>query len=210
MMHTIFTPVFTGFCLGASAIIAIGAQNVFILRQGLKREHVLPIILLCAGVDAVMITLSVLGVGHVVQTVPYLTTALTYGGAAFLLWQGLQALRHMMSHNHLTLEDQPPQSLKKVMMMTCGFTLLNPHLYLDTVLLMGSVSLTQPEASRPYFGLGAIMASFVWFPLLGYGAAILKPIFSNPLSWRILDGLTALIMLTLAGTLIYHAALPNP
>ncbi|MUG05372.1 amino acid transporter [Bombella sp. ESL0378] len=206
-MASPITPIFTGFCLGASAIIAIGAQNIFILRQGLKREHVLPIILFCAGVDAVMITLSILGVGQIVQTVPYLTTLLTYGGAAFLLWQGIQAIRHMMSNNYITLEEQPPQSLKKVMAMTCGFTLLNPHLYLDTVLLMGSVSLTQPEASRPYFGLGAIAASFVWFPLLGYGARILRPFFSNPLSWRVLDGITALIMLTLAGTLLYHAAI---
>lgn len=206
-MASPITPIFTGFCLGASAIIAIGAQNIFILRQGLKREHVLPIILFCAGVDAVMITLSILGVGQIVQTVPYLTTLLTYGGAAFLLWQGIQAIRHMMSNNYITLEEQPPQSLKKVMAMTCGFTLLNPHLYLDTVLLMGSVSLTQPEASRPYFGLGAIAASFVWFPLLGYGARILRPFFSNPLSWRVLDGITALIMLTLASTLLYHAAI---
>ncbi|UPO79776.1 amino acid transporter [Parasaccharibacter sp. TMW 2.1888] len=206
-MHTIITPIMTGFCLGASAIIAVGAQNLFILRQGLKREHVLPIILLCACVDAVFITASVHGVGKVVAAMPFFTDILTYAGAAFLIWQGLSALRHMTTSSSVTLEDQPPQSLRKVIAMTCGFTLLNPHLYLDTVLLMGSVSLTQPEGSRSWFGLGAVLASFVWFPLLGYGARVLRPFFSNPLSWRILDGVTAAIMLTLAGTLLYHAGL---
>lgn len=115
----------------------------------------------------------------------------------------------MMSSTTIILDEQPRQSLRKVMTMTCGFTLLNPHLYLDTVLLMGSVSLSQPEAGRPYFGLGAVLASFVWFPLLGYGARVLKPVFSSPLAWRVLDGLTAAIMLTLAGTLLYHAAGPG-
>ena len=207
-MHTIIAPIITGFCLGASAIIAVGAQNLFILRQGLKQEHVLPIILLCASVDAILIMASVLGVGQIVGTIPYFTTILTYTGAAFLIWQGLSALRHMMSASTITLEEQPRQSLRKVMTMTCGFTLLNPHLYLDTILLMGSVSLSQPEAGRPYFGLGAVLASFVWFPLLGYGARALRPIFSSPFAWRVLDGLTAAIMLTLAGTLLCHAAIP--
>lgn len=206
-MHIFLTPIITGFCVGASAIIAVGAQNLFILRQGLKQEHILPIILLCAGVDAVLITASVCGISRIVETIPYLTAILSYGGAAFLIWQGLAALRHMMTSSAVTLEAQPQQSLRKVMLMTCGFTLLNPHLYLDTILLMGSVSLTQPEAARPYFSFGAILASFVWFPLLGYGARILRPVFSNPLSWRILDGLTAIIMLSMAGTLLYHAAL---
>ncbi|MCX8667179.1 amino acid transporter [Acetobacteraceae bacterium B3987] len=205
-MHTIITPIITGFCLGASAIIAIGAQNLFILRQGLKKEHVLPILLLCASVDAIFITASIHGVGKIVEAMPLFTNILTYAGAAFLIWQGISALRHMTTSSSITLNDQPSQSLKKVMTMACGFTLLNPHLYLDTVLLMGSVSLTQPEESRSWFGLGAVLASFVWFPLLGYGARVLRPFFSNPLSWRILDGLTAAIMLTLAGTLLYHAA----
>lgn len=208
-MHTIIAPITTGFCLGASAIIAIGAQNLFILRQGLKQEHILPIILLCACVDAILIMASVLGVGRTVGTLPYVTDILTYAGAAFLIWQGISALRHMMGSTTIILDEQPRQSLRKVMTMTCGFTLLNPHLYLDTVLLMGSVSLSQPEAGRPYFGLGAVLASFVWFPLLGYGARVLKPVFSSPLAWRVLDGLTAAIMLTLAGTLLYHAAGPG-
>ncbi|OOL17402.1 amino acid transporter [Bombella intestini] len=206
-MHTIITPIITGFCLGASAIIAVGAQNLFILRQGLKKEHVLPILLLCASVDAIFITASVHGVGKIVRAMPFVTDILTYAGAAFLIWQGISALRHMATNSQISLEAQPPQSLKKVMAMTCGFTLLNPHLYLDTVLLMGSVSLSQPEESRSWFGFGAVLASFVWFPLLGYGARVLRPFFSNPLSWRILDGLTAVIMLTLAGTLLYHTAL---
>ncbi len=201
------TPLVTGFCLGASLIIAVGAQNIFILRQGLKREHILPIILFCSGVDALLISASVSGVSRFVQAIPHLTDILTYGGAGFLLWQGGRALHNMLTVTPLPLEEQPRQSLQKSMMMTAGFTLLNPHLYLDTLLLMGSVSLTQPLHERPLFGAGAILASFIWFPFLGFGARILKPFFTNPLSWRVLDGITAIIMLSLAGILIYHSTL---
>ncbi|MCR1809671.1 LysE/ArgO family amino acid transporter [Sulfurospirillum sp. hDNRA2] len=188
----------SGFSLGFSLILAIGAQNAFVLKQGIKKEHVFVICLICALSDAVLIFAGVFGFGYLVEQFPTLQTVAKYGGFVFLVTYGLKSFYTAWSMTHeLNPLDQPIASLVKTVLIVLAFTWLNPHVYLDTVILLGSVS-TKFGSLAPMFGLGAMSASFVFFFSLGYGARILTPVFQKPLSWKILEVLIGIIMLSLA------------
>ncbi|WP_210163256.1 LysE/ArgO family amino acid transporter [Niveispirillum irakense] len=204
------TPFLTGFALSAALIIAIGAQNLFVLRQGLRREHVGPIVLFCAAADALLISAGVAGIGTMLGALPVLTLALTLGGAAFLGWYGVKALRRVTVSDAMIVQAGEGLTLGRALAAAVGFTLLNPHVYLDTVLLMGTAGAAQPADVRPFFVAGAIAASFLWFTSLGYGARILAPLFARPVAWRVLDGLVGVTMLVLAGSLLLRAFLQEP
>jgi L-lysine exporter family protein LysE/ArgO len=195
----------TGFALSAALIMAIGAQNLFVLRQGVRREHVGPVVLLCGGADALLIVLGVSGVGASLAALPQLDQALAWGGAGFLGWYGLKALRRVGASEAMPVGTAGGTTLARAMAATAGFTFLNPHVYLDTLLLMGAAGSAQPEALRPPFVAGAVAASFAWFSALGYGARLLAPLFARPAAWRALDGLVAVTMLTLAVSLVARA-----
>jgi L-lysine exporter family protein LysE/ArgO len=191
-----------GFFLGLSLILAIGAQNAFVLRQGLAREHVFAICLICALSDAALIAAGVAGFGWIVETSPAAVDALRWGGAVFLAVYGARALWSAVSGaGALRAASESAQSLGRAVTLCLAFTWLNPHVYLDTVVLVGAVAAGQDEG-RWIFGAGAMTASFVFFFALGYGARMLAPVFARPLAWRILDGVIAIFMWGLAVTLM--------
>ncbi|MEC7985740.1 MAG: LysE/ArgO family amino acid transporter [Myxococcota bacterium] len=192
----------SGFGLGFSLILAIGAQNAFVLKQGLKKQHVFLVCALCACSDAVLITLGVSGFGALVERYPSIEQIARYGGAAFLIAYGLMSLYSAYSKSHsLKPAADVSESAWKVTLICLGFTWLNPHVYLDTVVLLGSVS-TQFTDEIGAFTLGAISASFVFFFGLGYGARILIPIFRKDASWKVLELGIGVLMFTLAVSLI--------
>lgn len=195
------TPYLTGFFTSAALIMAIGAQNAFVLRQGLKREHVGAVVAVCALSDALLIALGVAGMGALVQRSPALLEAARWGGVLFLGAYALQALRRAWRGEHLTPGQDRPLSLKGAVATCLAFTYLNPHCWLDTVVLLGSLGSQQAAGQRPWFGAGAASASLVWFVSLGYGARLLAPVFARPLAWRLLDSLIAVVMAGLAGGL---------
>jgi L-lysine exporter family protein LysE/ArgO len=203
----------TGFALSATLIIAIGAQNAFVLRQGIRREHVAPIVLFCASADLLLIAAGVAGLAGVLGDSPGLVAVLTVAGSAFLAWYGVRALGRALSPGalHATAGTES-LSLGAAMAQAAGFTLLNPHVYLDTVLLMGSIGTRQPPDMRGWFVGGAACASGVWFTTLGFGARVLAPVFARPRAWRMLDTVVGLTMLTLAVMLVRQgmAGLPAP
>ena len=193
---------FSGFGLSLSFILAIGAQNAFVLKQGIKKEHVFIICSICALSDAVLITFGVSGFGYLVEQFPSLQSVARYGGFAFLSLYGLKSFWTAWSMSHeLNPATAVSTSLKKTVLLTLAFTWLNPHVYLDTVVLLGSVS-TKFHNDAVMFALGAISASFVFFFSLGYGARILTPIFQKPMAWKILEFLIGIVMLSLALMLI--------
>ncbi|MDH4059388.1 MAG: LysE/ArgO family amino acid transporter [Aquincola sp.] len=199
----------TGFALGASLIIAIGAQNAFVLRQGLRREHVGAIVLFCAAADAVLMVLGVSGVGRALAAAPSLASAMTALGAAFLAVYGVRALWRATRPGRLDANTPlGGGSRRAVLAQAAAFTLLNPHVYLDTVLLVGAVGAQQAPAWRPHFLLGACSASALWFTALGYGARALAPWFARPAAWRVLDFAVGLTMLALAVGLTRRLPLP--
>lgn len=198
-------PFLSGFALSAALIMAIGAQNLFVLRQGLRGEHVGPIVLFCSLSDAVLIVAGVGGVGAALSAAPQLAVALTLGGAAFLAWYGIAALRRTAAPRGVAVETTGALSLGRVLATGAAFTFLNPHVYLDTVLLMGTAGAAQPADARAMFTLGAVCASFVWFASLGYGARLLQPLFMRPAAWRILDAIVGVVMLVLAASLLAGA-----
>ncbi len=196
----------TGFAVCATLIVAIGAQNAFVLRQGIRREHVAPIVLFCAVADLLLIGAGVAGLGAFLGDSPMLVGALTTAGSAFLVWYGLRALRRAAAPQTLrAASGTEPLSLGNAMVQAAGFTLLNPHVYLDTVLLMGSVGTRQPPDMRVWFVGGAACASGIWFTALGFGARLLAPIFARPRAWKLLDTVVGLTMLVLAVVLIRQA-----
>ncbi len=191
----------TGFATGLSLIVAIGAQNAFVLRQGIRREHVVPVVAVCALSDALLITAGVAGLGAALQARPTALTVAKFAGAAFLAAYGVFALRRAARADHpaLTAADQAPAALAGVVLACLGFTYLNPHVYLDTVVLLGVLANQQGDHGRWLFGAGAAIASVVWFTGLGAFGRTLGPLFAKPLSWRVLDGLIAAVMLSLGG-----------
>lgn len=191
----------TGFALSATLIIAIGAQNAFVLRQGLKREHVGPIVAWCASSDALLMAAGVLGLGRLITLWPSLAQTMTLLGALFLVGYGLRALYLALRPKPLTPGPGPALSLAAALSQAAAFTLLNPHVYLDTVVLVGAVGSAQPAELRPAFLIGAAGASVAWFSLLGYGARLLAPWFARPSAWRWLDAGIGLTMLLLAALL---------
>jgi L-lysine exporter family protein LysE/ArgO len=198
-------PFFTlleGFGLGASLIIAIGAQNAFVLRQGLKRQHVFLSAAFCSLADLVLIAGGVFGLGAVVRDQAWFLTLMTWGGAAFLGWYGTKAARRAWRPGTLEAGDEAPLPVIAVVATLAAFTFLNPHVYLDTVLLLGGLGARHPAAEQPWFVLGASLASVTWFFGLAYGARLLAPLFQKAVTWRVLDGLIAAVMFLLAGGLV--------
>jgi L-lysine exporter family protein LysE/ArgO len=183
-----------GLFLGFSLIIAIGAQNAFVLRQGLRREHVFAVCLACSLSDAVLIAGGVSGLGFITQHVPWLEPVMRYGGAAFLLAYAVRsALAALRSDGSLLPSPVAASTLQATLATCLAFTWLNPHVYLDTVVLLGSVS-TQYAGEKVGFALGAVSASFLFFFALGYGARFLRPLFAKAASWRLLDAAIAITM----------------
>jgi L-lysine exporter family protein LysE/ArgO len=193
-----------GFFTSAALIVAIGAQNAFVLRQGLKREHVLAVVLVCALSDVLLISLGVAGLGTLVQRDPLLLAVARWGGAGFLAIYGLSAARRALAGERLAAGSSAPLSRRAAVLACLGFTYLNPHCWLDTVVLVGSLSAQHGQA-RWTFGAGAAAASGVWFVALGYGARLLAPLFAKPAAWRVLDGAIAAVMWSLALTLVLRA-----
>lgn len=193
-----------GFFTSAALIVAIGAQNAFVLRQGLKREHVLAVVGVCALSDVLLISIGVAGLGTLVQREPVVLAVARWGGALFLAAYGLFAARRALAGERLHAASGAPLSRRAAVLACLGFTYLNPHCWLDTVVLVGSLSAQHGEA-RWTFGAGAAAASLVWFFGLGYGARVLAPLFAKPAAWRILDGGIAAVMWSLAITLVLRA-----
>lgn len=189
-----------GFLTGLSLIVAIGAQNAFVLRQGLRRQHVLAVVLICAFSDALLIVLGIAGLGAAINSVPLLLEVFRYGGAAYLLWFAIGAIRRAIKPSALVESEQQVDSLRQTIVTALALTYLNPHVYIDTVLLLGSIA-NQFE-DRWLFGVGAASASFVWFFTLGFGASWLGKYVKKPVFWRILDVFIAIVMITIAAMLL--------
>ncbi len=195
-----------GLALSFGLIVAIGAQNAFVLRQGLRREHVGSVVLFCAMADAVLILAGVLGMAQALGERPSLARFLALAGATFLLLYGVQALRRARRSNQLRASaGGDGLSRRAALAQAAAFTLLNPHVYLDTVLLVGSIGAQQASALRGWFVAGAGSASLFWFVSLGFGARWLAPWFARPKAWQVLDGLIGVTMLVLSALLLRHA-----
>lgn len=189
----------TGMAMGLSLIVAIGAQNAFVLRQGLRDEHVFAVALTCSLSDAILIAAGVSGFGKITGSLPWIEPAMRWGGAAFLVWYGTMSLRSALrSTEALTSEASVPRAgFGEVMLACLTFTWLNPHVYLDTVALLGTIS-TQFPGREASFAAGAMSGSFLFFFSLAYGATKLGPIFAWPVAWRILEATIAVVMWTIA------------
>jgi len=195
-----------GLALSLGLIVAIGAQNAFVLRQGLRREHVGSVVAFCAVADALLITAGVLGMAQALGDHPGLARALALAGALFLAVYGWRALRRARQPQRLqAASGDEGIGRGAALAQAAAFTLLNPHVYLDTVLLVGSIGAQQPAGLRVWFVAGASAASLAWFGLLGYGARWLAPWFARPRAWQVLDALIGLTMWVLAALLLRHA-----
>lgn len=203
-MPPLFAPALSGFLLGASLIIAIGAQNAFILRQGLLRRHVFILCLICGFSDAVLIGLGVAGLGSLIAGSSLLLAIVTLGGAVFLACYAVLAFRRALNPEAMKAANEGGTSLRAAIATCLAFTFLNPHVYLDTVLLVGGLSARFEGSARLAYAIGAMSASFVWFFGLGYGARLLAPVFAKPSAWRVLDLLIALVMAGLSLSLVHR------
>jgi len=192
----------TGFATGLGLIIAIGAQNAFVLRQGLRREYVFPIVLFAAVSDALLIIVGIAGLGALIQGFPLALEVIRYAGAAYLTWFGISAVRRAMKPSTLEAASEGKGTLAGAQLSIAALTYLNPHVYLDTVILLGGVA-NQFNDDRWVFGLGAATASFVWFFSLGYVAKFLSRFVSSPKFWRVLDSFIAVVMFTIAVLLLF-------
>ncbi|MEO1747102.1 MAG: LysE/ArgO family amino acid transporter [Pseudomonadota bacterium] len=203
-MPSAFSVAIAGFFLGASLIIAIGAQNAFILRLGLARQHVLVCCLICALSDALLIVAGVAGLGTLISGNTVLLGIAKWGGIAFLTAYAFFAFHRAWKPQAMDAGKSVPDagSLKAAVATCLALTFLNPHVYLDTVILLGSISTRYDDTVRPLFAAGAVLASFVWFFSLGYGARLLQPLFAKPVSWRVLDIGIGCVMLTIAWSLL--------
>jgi L-lysine exporter family protein LysE/ArgO len=203
MLNTAFM---TGLALGATLIIAIGSQNAFVLRQGLRREHVAAVVAFCIVADFALITAGVAGLASILGNAPLLTTVLTLGGVLFLAGYGIRALKQAFRPRSMVPNNAGRSlPLRSVLAHAAGFTFLNPHVYLDTVLLVGSIGARQAPELRGWFIGGAAVASVGWFSALGFGARLLTPLFARPVAWRILDAFVGLTMVALAANLAAQA-----
>ncbi|ABV87297.1 LysE/ArgO family amino acid transporter [Shewanella pealeana] len=193
-----------GMGIGGSLIMAVGAQNAFVLKQGLRRSHSLPIAAICSFIDAIMITAGVAGLGHLILAFPLIKDIASIGGALFLIIYGYGALKSSFSESRMESEEAlAADSLKKAVLTTLAISLLNPHLYLDTVVLLGSISVQFEGTEKQWFGAGAVLASFVWFFSLSLGAKYLSPVFKKPKAWCYLDRFICITMWSIAAALIY-------
>ena len=205
------TSMLLGFGTGLSLIVAIGAQNAFVLRQGILRQHVLPIVLICGLTDALLEILGIAGIGFVVERAPVVLEVIRWGGVAFLLWYAWGAAKRAMRPGVLVADEgdaagagSDAGSLKRAVLACLAITYLNPHVYLDTMVLMGSVGNAQGDPARWWFAMGGGVASIIWFAVLGYGARALTRFFATPRSWQILDWIIVVVMLVIAGRLAFE------
>jgi L-lysine exporter family protein LysE/ArgO len=193
-----FSTYMTGLTMGLTLIVAIGAQNAFVLRQGLRGEHVFAVVLACALSDAILITIGVTAFRQMATILPALEPAMRYAGAAFLFWYGAKSLQSVLGPaNALVAAAGNASSLSTTLATCLALTWLNPHVYLDTVVLLGTISTQFPGAEKAFWA-GAVTSSFLFFFSLGYGARWLRPIFANFQAWRILEGVIALTMWLIA------------
>lgn len=193
----------SGLVAGLALIVAIGAQNAFVLRQGIRREHVLVVVGICALSDALLISAGTLGIGAVVERAPWALTALRWGGAAYLVWFAIGSFRAALTDRRLTAaaDDGGGGSLRRAVLTTLGLTFLNPHVYLDTVVMLGSLAQRHGEL-RWAFAAGAMTGSVLWFGALGLGARALAGPLDRPGTWRALDVAVGVVMLLIAARLI--------
>ncbi len=193
----------TGMMIGLGLIVAIGAQNAFVLRQGLRDEHVFAVCLTCAVSDAALIVLGVTGFGSIAMALPWLDPVMRWCGAAFLAWYGAKSLRAALGSTEALTADPAakPRGLLRTLLACLAITWLNPHVYLDTVVLLGTVS-TQFPGWEASFAAGAILGSLLFFFALGYGAGWLRPLFARPSAWRVLEGAIAVVMWSIAFKLV--------
>lgn len=191
-----------GLVLGLGLIIAIGAQNAFVLTQGVRKKYNLIIPFICSLSDAVLISIGVLGTGNLLASNRILEIAASAGGALFLTWYGYRSFRSFLNPGKMDQSGEGPQNLKAAVLFTLAVTLLNPHVYIDTILLIGGISSSYYGKLKYGFGAGAISASIIWFFSLSLGGRILSPLFSKPFAWKILDLFVTAIMWVMAGKLI--------
>lgn len=202
MLH--FSTYLSGLGLGAGLIMAIGAQNIHVLRTGLRREHVGLTVLACILIDATLIALGVAGMGAAVQSSPLLLSLARWGGAAFLLWYGLRSWRAVFASGALKVEPSRIRtSTRQALISVLALSLLNPHVYLDTVVLLGAIGGSFPEDQRPSFAAGAVCASVIWFTSLGFGATRLSGLFARPVAWKWIDGVAGTTMLALSASVAF-------
>lgn len=195
-----------GFVLGAGLILAIGAQNLYVLRQGLRRSHVFTVAMACSIIDAALIVAGVAGMGTLIAANETLTRAAAWGGAAFLLVYGAVALRAAIRPTRIAIDVEatgPAETLPRVLGTVAAFSLLNPHVYLDTVVILGGLGAQYPADSRSAFAAGATVASFTWFFALAYGARVAAPLFVKPQAQRLLDLFVWIVMWGIAGGLMW-------
>ena len=201
-------PFFAGMATGASLIIAIGAQNAFVLTQGIGKQHCFVVALICALCDAVLISAGVAGMGSLIEQSPKLLSIASGGGSLFLFIYGLRSLYSAVQADQGLQETKThTTSRRQVILTTLAITLLNPHVYLDTVVLLGSISTTFANQNRYLFGAGAITMSFLWFFTLAYGSGFLAPLFKKAITWRILDTLIFLVMWNIAYKLLVFSGI---
>jgi L-lysine exporter family protein LysE/ArgO len=187
-----------GLLTGLSLIVAIGAQNAFVLRQGLLRQHIGPVVAVCAISDLVLIGAGVAGIGAIVAHAPTALTVVRWLGAAFLTAYGVRSLWRARRADALTASSSTEPRLRGALVQTVALTWLNPHVYLDTVLLLGSIAAHHGPTGKWWFAVGAGLGSILWFAGLGYGARLAAPLLSRPRAWQVLDVLIGLTMLTIA------------
>lgn len=195
------SPLLIGFMASFTLIAAIGAQNAFVLRQGIRREHVLPVVAMCTVSDIALIAAGIAGVGAVINAHPGAVNIAKFGGALFLFGYGLLAARRAWRPSSLTPSEKAPARLVEVLVTCAALTFLNPHVYLDTVVLLGTLA-NEHRDERWLFGIGAVTASAVWFVSLGLGARRLAGLFAKPVTWRVLDALIAATMIGLGAAMV--------
>jgi L-lysine exporter family protein LysE/ArgO len=201
-MTPLLTAALAGLGFGLSLIVAIGAQNAYVLRQGLRKEHVFVIVAICALSDALLIAVGVAGLGAIIQQLEWLLLLIELVGGLFLCTYGVMAAKRAWKPEVLNTDTGGKAvSLKVAAGTALALTYLNPHVYLDTVLLLGSVAGTY-EANRWWFAAGAMLGSVIWFSTLGFGARLLDPVFKKPTAWRVLDGIIAVVMFSLGTSLL--------
>lgn len=189
-----------GMTTALTLIVAIGAQNAYVLKQGIIGRFVVPIIIFCILSDALLIGLGIFGLGFLIESAPWILEVFRWGGGAFLLWYGASAARRALNPSSMTVDasSSGPQTLTRALLLAGAMTYLNPHTYLDTVILLGSLANQHGADGRWIYYAGAVTGSTVWFILLGLGARYLRPLFEKPTAWRVLDALIACVMFFLA------------
>lgn len=192
-----------GALTGLSLIVAIGAQNAYVLRQGIRRSHVAVVVAICAVSDLALILAGVAGIGAIVDRAGWLIDVVTWLGAAFLVWYGIGSIRRALRPETLHAEGRAEDAFKGVVLQVLVLTWLNPHVYLDTVVLLGSIAQSHGPTGRWWFGAGASVGSIAWFSALGFGATRLAPLLARPRAWQVLDLVIGLVMFVIAASLLW-------